>query len=69
MQNNASRDIKINENDSIEVNNLLTLTDTDVSSDLLEQLEAKAKQEQELLEKDKKETQEIIIRKKGENCS
>jgi len=56
MHNKAPGDIKINENDSIEVNNLLTLTDADVSSDLLEQLEAKAKQEQELLEKDKAET-------------
>ena len=52
MLNSGAGKIHFNEDDSIEVNNLITLTDADVTPDLLEQLEAKALQEQEVMERE-----------------
>ena len=36
-----------NSNDSIEVNNLINLTNADITPDILEQLEARAREEQQ----------------------
>lgn len=43
---------QINTNDSIEVNNLINLTNADITPDILEQLEAKAIEEQKKLDQD-----------------
>lgn len=56
--NTGEPKINFNEDDSIEVTNLINISDADVTPDLLEQLEAKAKEEQELLEKDEMPTKE-----------
>lgn len=42
--------LRFNENDPIEVNNLLTLADSDITEDLLAQLEQRAKEEQAKME-------------------
>ena len=47
--NNAEQSI-VSETDSIDVNNLLTLTDSDITPDLLKQLEMKAQEEQAKLD-------------------
>ena len=47
--NNAEQSI-VSETDSIDVNNLLTLTDSDITPDLLKQLEMRAQEEQAKLD-------------------
>lgn len=49
-----------NENDSIEVNNLITLMDSDITPDLLEQLEQRALAEQAKLENKELEPEEKL---------
>lgn len=51
----------VSENDSLEVNNLLSLTDSDITPDLLMQLEQRAKAEQEKLELSEQKNNEIPV--------
>ena len=52
--------LTFNENDSIEVNNLLTLANSDITPDLLAQLESRAKEEQKKMEMaDGKQAEEL----------
>lgn len=69
MNEQSSPEIKpliLNENDSVEVNSLLTLADSDITPDLLMQLEQRAKEEQAKMEsvdktEDKNQQEEIDL--------
>ena len=51
--------LTFNENDPIEVNNLLTLANSDITPDLLAQLESRAKEEQKKMELAEGKTEEL----------